>query len=193
MDPYVYVGTRVLKNKGYLRVPEEAAAYEARMVFKRLLGLYAEPCPGPLDTEHLLAIHRTLFQDVYAWAGKLRIGEMSIGSYRFCRAELLMTSLRALLDQLAGERYLMNLSPDEFSERAGYYLGELNAIHPFRDGNGRTQREFIRQIGLRALHKVRWAPITRFEMVTASKLSAATGQPYALTVVMRKTLGLGPQ
>lgn len=162
MDPYVYVGTRVLKNKGCLRVPEEAAAYEARMVFKRLLGLYAEPCPGALNTQHLLGIHRTLFQDVYPWAGKLRVGEMSIGSYRFCRAELLMKSLIALLDQLAGERFLMNLSPGAFSERAGYYLGELNAIHPFRDGNGRTQREFIRQIGLRALHKVRWAPITRF-------------------------------
>ena len=192
MDPYVYVGTRVLKNKGCLRVPEEAAAYEARMVFKRLLGLYADSSPGALNTNHLLTIHRTLFQDVYAWAGKLRLGEMSIGSYRFCRAEFLTTSLTALFDQLAGERYLVNLSPDAFSERAGYYLGELNAIHPFRDGNGRTQRELIRQIGLRAAHKVRWAPITRFEMVAASKLVATTRKPNALVIVMRKTLGLSP-
>lgn len=118
---------------------------------------------------------------------------MSIGSYMFCRAESLMMSLASLLHQLASEAYLARLPPAQFAERAGFYLGELNAIHPFRDGNGRTQREFIRQIGLRANHKVRWAPITRFEMVTASKLSAETGKPNALIVVMRRTLGLEPQ
>ncbi len=192
MDRYVYVGTRVFKNKARLRVPEEASAHEARMVLKRLLGLYADPCAGTLDILHVLEIHHTLFQDVYPWAGKLRTGEISIGSLRFCRAEFLMNSLASLLDQLASEAYLANLPATSFAERAAFYLRELNAIHPFRDGNGRTQREFIRQVGLRAHHKVRWAPITRFEMVTASKLSAATGKPKALIVVMRKALGLEP-
>lgn len=72
MDPYVYAGTRVLKNKARLRVPEEATTREARMVFKRLVELYAQPDAGSFDTKYLLAIHRTLFQDVYSWAGKLR-------------------------------------------------------------------------------------------------------------------------
>jgi hypothetical protein len=61
---------------------------------------------------------------------------------------------------------------------------------PFRDGNGRTQREFIRELGLSAGHKVRWAPITQFEMYTSSKLSMATKNPIGLVHILRKTLGL---
>ena len=190
MDPYVYAGTRVLRNKTHLHDAELLAAHEARMVLKRMLQLYAEPCPGTLDAHHLAAIHHALFQDVYSWSGHFRTGDMSIGGRMFCRAEILLPSLAVLLDQLAAEHCLMGLTAPRFAERAGFYLGELNTIHPFRDGNGRTQREFIRTLGLRAGHKVRWTPISKFEMVNASKLSFATGRPNALVYVMRKALGL---
>jgi len=56
----------------------------------------------------------------------------------FCRAEILVPSLTRLLDQLSQERFLARLGADQFAERAAFYLGELNTIHPFRDGNGRT-------------------------------------------------------
>ncbi len=103
---------------------------------------------------------------------------------------MLETSLDLLLDQFTKEQQLAWLKADQFAERPAFYLGELNTIHPFRDGNGRTQREFIRTLGLRAGHKVRWAPISKFEMVNASKLSFATNRPNALVYVMRKAIGL---
>ena len=80
---------------------------------------------------------------------------MSIGGKMFCQAEKLETSLDLLLHQLTKEQQLAGLKADQFAERAAFYLGELNTIHSFRDGNGRTQREFIRTLGLRAGHKVR--------------------------------------
>ena len=155
-----------------------------------MLELYAEPCPGTLNVAHLSAIHHALFQDVYSWAGQFRTGNMSICGKTFCQAAKLETSLNLLLDQLTQEQQLAGLQADQFAERAAFYLGELNTIHPFRDGNGRTQREFIRALGLRAGHKVRWAQISKFEMVNASKLSFATNRPNALVYVMRKAIGL---
>ena len=186
MDPYVYPGTRILRNKAGLQDAELLAAHESRMVLKRMFQLYAESLPGTLDANHLAAIYHALFQDVYFWAGHFRIGEMSIGGRMFCQAEILLSSLTRLLTQLTEEQHLAGLKAERFAERAAFYLSELNTIHPFRDGNGRTQREFIRVLGLRAGHKVRWAPISQFEMVNASKLSFATGRPNALVYVMRR-------
>jgi cell filamentation protein len=57
-------------------------------------------------------------------------------------------ALAEVLRKLSDERYLKALDARSFASRAGYYMEEINAIHPFRDGNGRTQREFIREIEL---------------------------------------------
>lgn len=190
MDPYIHPRSRLLKNRANLHTPEALAAHEARMVFKRLIFLYSRPVAGAFDTAHLRAIHRALFQDVYPWAGRVRSCDLSLGFVNFCPAQRLESSLTALFDELARDNWLRERSAEQFSHGAAYYLSELNAIHPFRDGNGRTQREFIRELGLSAGHRVRWAPITQFEMYTASKLSMATKNPVGLVHILRKALGL---
>jgi cell filamentation protein len=190
MDPYVYPRSGQLKNKAGLDSPEALAAHEARMVFKRLIFLYSRPVTGAFDLAHLLAIHRALFQDVYPWAGHVRSCDLSLGQVSFCSAQRLESSLTALFAELARENWLRERNAEKFAHGAAYYLAELNAIHPFRDGNGRTQREFIRALGLSVGHKVRWAPITQFEMYTASKLSMVTRNPVGLVHILRKALGL---
>jgi cell filamentation protein len=190
MAPYIYPRSHLLKNKANLHSPETLAAHEARMVFKRLIFLYSRPVTGAFDLAHLLAIHRALFQDVYPWAGHLRSCDLSLGTMSFCSAKWLEPTLTALFSELARENCLRERSAEQFAHGAAYYLSELNAIHPFRDGNGRTQREFIRELGLSAGHRVRWAPVTQFEMYTASKLSMATKNPIGLVHILRKTLGL---
>jgi fido (protein-threonine AMPylation protein) len=77
-------------------------------------------------------------------------------------------ALAELFDKLKAENNLRNGGPLEFGARAGYYLTELNAIHPFREGNGRAQREFIRELGLHARLSVDWTRATRDEMYSAS-------------------------
>ena len=190
MDPNIHSRSHLLKNKANLHTPEALAAHEARMVFKRLIFLYSRPVSGSFDLAHLLAIHRALFQDVYPWAGRVRTCDLSLGPVSFCSAQRLETSLTALFGELARENWLRERSAEKFAHGAAYYLAELNAIHPFRDGNGRTQREFIRELGVLAGHKVRWAPITQFEMYTSSKLSMATKNPIGLVHILRMALGL---
>jgi len=65
--------------------------------------------------------------------------------------------------------------PNTFAGRAAYFLGELNAAHPFGEGNGRTQREFIRELGLKAGHYIDWRAATAEEMIEASQLSHRSG------------------
>ena len=186
--PAISDDTRTPDNLAGIQSCAVLATYEARSVFQRLLASYADPIPGRFDTAHLLAIHHALFRDVYSWAGEIRACDMTLGRSVFCRAQLLQSTLASLFDQLDEEDFLSGLTPERFAERSGFYLSELNAIHPFRDGNGRTQRELLRQLGLQAGHRVRWAPVTRFVMYNGSRLSMATGKPNGLVYVMQKAL-----
>ena len=88
-------------------------------------------------------------------------------------------SLEDTLAKLAAEHYLKGLNADAFASRAAYYLGELNAIHPFREGNGRTQREFIRQLAGEAGYRINWYRISRGQMYEASVESHSQGKNAA--------------
>jgi cell filamentation protein len=80
---------------------------------------------------------------VYRWAGEFRTVNISKGGHLFGAAPFLEAALTGVLGKLAAENHLLGLTASEFAARAGYYLGEINAAHPFREGNGRTQREFV--------------------------------------------------
>jgi cell filamentation protein len=149
---------------------------EARSTTERIAELAAEPVRGRLDVKHLRAIHRYIFQDIFAWAGEFRTLNISKGGNLFAHAPFIESELHRILGQLAGEKHLTGLTPSRFAERAAYYLGEINAIHPFREGNGRTQREFIRELGLKAGYEVDWSITTREEMIEASRVSHSTGR-----------------
>lgn len=148
-DPYCYKGTSVLKNRQGIRTQERLARLETAIVAQRAL----EPLPrGSFGTRHYRAIHRHLFGDVYRWAGSYRTVRMSKGASPFCYPEYIEREMNALFDSLATTQYLEGLSADEFSTRAAEFLAELNAIHPFREGNGRTQLSFMGMLSVRAGH-----------------------------------------
>lgn len=191
MDPYVWPGTTILRNRRGLHDAEALARYETRVVGRRAFALQRKPLPGRFDAEHLAAIHQYLFQDVYDWAGQFRTVEMSKpGQVWFARSMFIKPALDGLLKQLAAERHLAGMDAERFAARAGHYLGELNAIHPFREGNGRTQREFLRVLGLQAGHTLRWARITAAQMADASRLSFERGHASGLVEVVRTALEL---
>jgi cell filamentation protein len=139
-DDYCYPGTTVLKNKLDLRNAEELAAFEAEVSDARA----DEELPaGDLDFAHFKAIHRHLFQDVYDWAGKIRIVRMSKGGNMFCFPENIENQAKKLFAQLKKDKFLAGLEPEEFAEKAAHFLSELNVIHAFREGNGRSQLSFF--------------------------------------------------
>lgn len=112
-----------------------------------------EPLPGGnLDARHYRAVHRHLFQDVYEWAGQFRTIRISKDESMFCYPENIPLQLDALFAQLAADDYLSDLGREGFSARGAHFLSELNAIHAFREGNGRTQMTFFAMLADMARH-----------------------------------------
>ena len=146
-DPYCYPGSGVLINRLGLRDQGELDAFEALITAQR----GEEPLPrGRLGYAHYRAIHRHLFQDVFDWAGKIRRVRIAKGDSMFCYPEHIDGEMRKLFAQLSAARFLRGLSPEEFARRSAHVLAELNAIHPFREGNGRTQLTYLALLAARA-------------------------------------------
>jgi cell filamentation protein len=187
-DPYTYPGTDVLRNILDIRDPQQLAAFEANATAARLIELDAAPLVGQFDVAHLKAIHRHIFQDVYPWAGEFRTVNISKGGHLFGAAAFAERTLEELLRKLSGECHLKGIAPRDFATRAGYYMGEINAIHPFRDGNGRAQREFIRELGAQAGFVIDWSGVTREQMVEASFESFNTGHSSRMAALIELSM-----
>lgn len=190
-DPYLYPGTNVLKNLRGLTDPRLLARFEARQTHRRIAELMDTPLSGKSDIAHFKAIHRYIFQDVFEWAGEFRTVNISKGGHLFGLAAFLEPALRQTMDKLAAENHLVGVDAPTFANRAAYYLGELNAAHPFREGNGRTQREFIRELGLKAGHYIDWRATTIEEMTNASRLSHLSGDATPFARLLRECMRCG--
>ncbi len=166
----------------------ELQAVETIFTLKRLRELEAKVVKGAFDSAHLRAIHRYIFQDVFPWAGELRLVNIYKGNTMFGPALHIQSSLAGVLTKLRSEHFLETLDRAGFASRAAYYLGEINAIHPFREGNGRAQREFIRQLALHAGYVISWAGFTQEAMIAASILSHTRGDSSMLASILRAAI-----
>ncbi|MEO8883346.1 MAG: Fic family protein [Devosia sp.] len=146
-DPLCYPGTSVLINKAGLQDQRELDEFE----FSMFLSRAEEPLPGGvLDYPHYRSIHRHLFQDVYDWAGEPRTIRIGKGGNWFCFPENLAHHMTVTFGALAKAQYLANLPAAAFAVGAAKTLSEINAGHPFREGNGRAQLAFLRLLVLNA-------------------------------------------
>ena len=145
-DPYCYAGTSVLKNIPGIRDQADLDRFESAIVKQRSL----EALPrGNLGVRHYRSIHRHLFQDVYRWAGRFRTVRTHKGTSTFCYPEQIADQMQRLFGGLKLADYFFRLSVHDFSLKAAEFLGTLNHVHPFREGNGRSQNAFL---GLLATH-----------------------------------------
>lgn len=147
-DPYVDPTTGIMRNSVGARTQPELDRIEAAFASVRAYELEKGPAIGRYDLDHLRSIHRSLFSDVYPWAGEIRSVVIEKGETRFAMPEHIEGAGAQLFRQLGREQNLRGLGADEFASRAGHYLGEINALHPFREGNGRAQRAFIGQLAI---------------------------------------------
>ena len=169
-DPYCYPDSHVLKNKLDICNPDELCMTERRFSKLRAEELFYNPINANFDFDHLKKIHAYLFQDIYDWAGEVRIVDIANGNL-FCRYFAIDSEAKRIFTELKKEQYLRGLSIGDFARRLAYYLAEINAMHPFREGNGRAQREFIRQLAFQNNLFLSFAGISQDEMITASKAS----------------------
>ena len=146
---YCYENTKTLINKLNIRDSKVLQKYEAKITAAKLLALMQKGIIGNFDVNHINSIHKYLFEDIYPFAGKYRTENIAKGVFRFAEWEYIEPELERLLDELKKENYLENLSKEKLAERLAYYLSELNVLHPYREGNGRTTREFIRELALK--------------------------------------------
>jgi len=148
-DPYAYPGASVLRNRLDIRDAGLLEAFEVEISTIRA----EEPLPqGAFDPTHYCSIHHHLFQDVYEWAGRYRIVRTSKGGNAFCYPEHIPAQMDVLFGSIRGGEAFAEKSRSEFLRKASRFLGELNAIHPFREGNGRAQLAFLGLIGATAGH-----------------------------------------
>lgn len=163
---YCYPSSNVLKNKLNIRNAADLQEAERNITALRLLELKQANPEGSLDFPYFKQLHYHIFQDIYDWAGKTRTVNISKGT-QFCLFQYINEQANELFARLEKEDYLINTS-QPIAERLAFYLSELNAIHPFREGNGRTQRMFIEILAYRAGYEVDFSTVTADEMIEAS-------------------------
>ncbi|MCV9940051.1 Fic family protein [Boseaceae bacterium BT-24-1] len=153
-----------------MRDPEALDRFERRSVVQRI----GEGVPsGQFDLAHLRAIHHHLFQDVYDWAGELRTVEIAKGGNQFQFRRYIGTGMADVHRRIVAGGYLKDLAPADFAARAGEIIGDINYVHPFREGNGRAQALYLEQLALQAGHPLDLRRIVRDEWMAASRAAHA--------------------
>lgn len=165
----------VLKNKLGITDPELLHSAEREITSMWLLRLKSEPVKGSFDFTHLRRIHRRIFSDIYSWAGKSRTVDISKGNV-FCRAMFIEDYAEELFSKLKKENCLIDCEFERIPDRLSFYLSEINVLHPFREGNGRTQRAFIEMLGAVCGYHVDFSKVSSDEMIKAS--AAAFAKEY---------------
>lgn len=174
---YCYPNSSVLINKLNITDAKELFRAESEITALKISQAMTDRIQGSFDFEHLKKIHYFLFCDIYEWAGKIRTVNISKGN-QFCRCDYIEEQMNRLLLELKKEKYLIGYNKENLSKRLAYYLAEINVIHPFREGNGRTQRLFIEYLSYNAGYQLDFNKISKDEMLEASVRSFALD--YAL-------------
>lgn len=164
---YCYKDSNVLVNKFNIHDNKKLEEIERKIVLAKLYELRQNRQIGNFDVAHFVGIHKFLFEDIYPFAGLFRNENIAKGNFSFAEWEYIEDELKKLLDQLKEKKYLQNLDRDTFIKRLSYYMAELNVLHPFREGNGRTIREFIRQLAYKNGYVLNLKNINPKEMLHA--------------------------
>lgn len=133
--------------------------------------LERNPLLGNYDVAHLRAFHRRIFGDIYEWAGELRSVAIAKDDSVFALPQHLETYLTRVFDELRRENVLCGLSREQFLDRLTHYHAELNAAHPFREGNGRTQRAFLGQLARHPGFTLAWQRLERERNIETARAS----------------------
>ena len=183
-DPLCYPGTIVLRNLLDIRDGELLEEVELALFLTRA----EEPLPpGSFDVEHLLAVHRFLFQDVYPWAGQIRTIRIGKQNNWFCYPEYIASELDRAFAELGDPEALRSMPRRQFSSHVAHFIAELNAVHPFREGNGRTQLTFLVMLAEHAGYGFDTAKLDR-DRVLGAMIESFSGDEARLAALIEDAI-----
>ena len=188
-DPYVIPGSSgILRNKLGILDFYALQRAEAELSILRIDTLSKKPSSWTFDFSHFKALHKHIFQDIYDWAGQPRQGfDFHKDDSYFTPCGMIRSNFNSIANHLAAEDHLRGAEPDDFVKRISKYFADINGVHPFREGNGRTQEVFFAQLALNANYRLDWTRITREEMDTASRDAFGGGLEGLVGIFSRVT------
>lgn len=185
-DPDCYPGTDVLINKLDLRDADLLAEAEAEFAATAAASL--EITGPPFDFPYLCRLHRELFEELYGWAGEVRTADVSKGQTRFCSATRIVPEANRIFSHLARDAYYLQMERVALVRSSAELYDELNVLHPFRDGNGRTLRLFFEHLILSAGFSISWVEIGTDEWIEAC-IEGYQGNVRSLEALFDRCIG----
>lgn len=182
-----YPGTMVLVNK--LNIRDETILREAETLatYINASKLEQNPLEGTFDFTHYKAVHYSLFSDLYDWAGQIRTVNISKKGTNFCPAAEIEAQAERIFSRLKEQDHFCGLSHDELvTEIADFYCA-TNYLHPFREGNGRTQRSFLTQLIRHAGYDLNWSQVDG-DLLMIATIQASQGVTDLLLRVLRDAI-----
>lgn len=168
---YTYKNSNVIKNKLNIKDEVKLHEYETEMVAFKLVTLRnIDMSEYEFDAKRLRFIHKYLFEDIYEFAGEYRLENITKDNFMFAQFEYIEENVESIMNKISIPE-LKKMDYDALVEKISYFLTELNVLHPFREGNGRTIREFIRQILYELGYDINFSEIPYEEVIRASKLA----------------------
>ena len=182
-----YEGTTCLINKFGIKDDKQLSLIEGQITFAKGSELERNPVKGNFDFEHYKAIHKYLFDEIYEWAGKIRTVDMSKKGTNFAKANEIEKLANACFARLKSENYFKGQEFDEFINNIVDFYCVTNMLHPFREGNGRTQRIFISQLIRYAGYDIDFSSINTDDLMSAT-IHAANGIDNFLIEIFKNSI-----
>jgi cell filamentation protein len=187
-DPYCYPRSEVLRN--LLNIRSEEVLQKAERELSEIAISRFRLLPPPYDLSTLQHVHKTLFCDVYDWAGQLRTVNIQKGKTFFCTAERILPEAEKIFCAIERTAWFVGLNKPELVVAIAEAYGDLNVIHPFREGNGRAQRILFEQIIINAGFAVDWWQVKDEAWIPAN-VDAVACDYRGLEVIFESCIG-GP-
>lgn len=198
-DPYLYPGTDTLVNTAGIKDKVQLEEFERDTVALNLSQLEESPILGPFNSQRLKETHKRIFADIYPWAGEYRENTGTMVKERFgnqvmyADSAYIESELNKLFRAMEKEQFFHGMDTEKISERLGHYYGELDALHPFREGNSRTLRQFTSDLALNAGMNLDWSLVAadddaRTNLYLARDVAVINADSSMLADIIKKTV-----